>query len=209
MILSSASKFGFQLIPRFPEKIVSPQWYWAVAAYSRARPPDSAFSLHNCPYLDFQKKWFRRNDSHLFQLTPKLRLQIPILSCFNILRSASRSRFQPRELPLLWFPEKMVSAQWFWVVSAYSKARPPILSCFNILQSAACRSQCQPPELRIPTASHSHTHTRRRTRATGFYQEQKALCALAERHLSPQQVPTESRSTCQRCFCSLRWAMSC
>ena len=148
-------------------KIVPAQWFWAVSAYSRAQLPDSNFSSQNWSYVDFQKKWFPRNDFGLFHHTPELSFQIPIsaprsahtlifrkngsramiLSRFSILQSsASRFQFQLPELPIRWFSKKNVPARWFWAVSACF-FRAMILGRFSLLQSSASRSQFWLPKV--------------------------------------------------------------
>ena len=138
--LAFRSQFWLRDMPRpwFRRKMVLAQWFWAVSVYSRAEPPNP-----NCSDLDFEGKWFPRNDFGPFHSTPELSFQIPVLapryaqtlfskensSCamilgrFSLLQSlASRSQFWLSDMPRPWFRRTMASAQSFWAVSVYSGA---------------------------------------------------------------------------------------
>ena len=150
LLQSLASRSQFWLLdmrrPWFRRKIVPAQWFWTVSVYSRAWFPDPNSSFQICPDLDFEGKWFLRNDFALFQFTPELSFQIPILApryaqtlisrenCFRAMifgrfsllqSSAARFQFWLPTLPRPWFSGKIVLAQWLCVVSVSSSAQLP------------------------------------------------------------------------------------
>ena len=132
------------LRPWFRRKMVLAQWFWAVSVYSRAEPPNPNSDFQICSDLDFEGKWFPRNDFGPFHSTPELSFQIPVLApryaqtlfskenrfCamildrFSLLQSvASRSEFWLSTLPRHWFSGKIVLPQWLCVVSVSSSAQ--------------------------------------------------------------------------------------